>query len=209
MNINKYIDFTLLRSDATQDDFRILCTKAILNNYFSVCVPLSWINYVKQQLQNSNVKVCTVVGFPLGNTLTEIKVQEVYYAIKYGVDEIDMVMNIGRAKSGHWEYVEMDIQKIRNIIPKKVLKIILETSLLTEEEIVKCCEICKKCKVNYIKTSTGFTKEGATEKNIKLIHKTIGDAIIRIKASGGIRTREDAIKMITAGATRIGTSHEI
>lgn len=205
MEYNKYIDHTLLKSDATIDDIFLLCEEAKKYHFASVCVNPCFVPFAKSYLENSDVKVCTVVGFPLGATFTRTKVDEAMYAIKEGADEIDMVINIGMLKAHQYDYVQEEIAILREVTLGYTLKVIIETCLLTKEEIVKVSEIIRDRHADFVKTSTGFSKGGATVEDIKLIKSVVGDSCL-IKASGGIRTHEDMVNLIEAGATRIGTS---
>lgn len=205
MEYNKYIDHTLLKSDATIDDIFLLCEEAKKYHFASVCVNPCFVPFAKSYLENSDVKVCTVVGFPLGATFTRTKVDEAMYAIKEGADEIDMVINIGMLKAHQYDYVQEEISLLREVTMGYTLKVIIETCLLTKEEIIKVSEIIKECKADFVKTSTGYSKGGATIDDVKLIKSVVKDET-GIKASGGIRTHEDMVNLIEAGATRIGTS---
>ena len=198
--IAHYIDHTALTAEKTDADILKLCDEAIEHQFFSVChIPLA-----KQKLAGSNVKICTVVGFPLGANLSSVKAFETQEAIAAGANEIDMVINVGWIKSNKWSAVKEDIQAVLNACNGTPLKVILETCLLTKEEIVQACEICKALKVAFVKTSTGFNKGGATVEDVALMKQTVGD--IGVKASGGIRDTQTALAMIQAGATRIGAS---
>jgi len=206
MEYNKYIDHTLLRSDATLDDIFLLCNEAKEHHFKSVCINPCFIPFAKELLSGSDVLVCTVIGFPLGANLTKNKIDEAKLAIASGADEVDMVMNIGMFKAGQYRYVEEEINLIRQATLGHTLKVIIETCLLTDEEKVKAASIVKDAGADFVKTSTGFSKGGATVEDVKLLRKTVGEAI-GVKASGGIRTHEDLLKMIDAGANRIGTSN--
>ncbi|WP_191859983.1 deoxyribose-phosphate aldolase [Hanstruepera ponticola] len=205
MKINNYIDHTLLKPSATQKDIRNLCAEAKKHRFYAVCVNSSYVAYAKQLVSKSNVKVCTVVGFPLGASTTETKVFEAKQAIAQGADEIDMVMNIGMMKSENFVSVYKDIRDVKLAIGKTPLKVIIEISELSKNEIVKAAQICLDAKADFIKTSTGFSKGGATLTAVKMIKKTIRNQA-KIKASGGIRDLETAKKYIDLGADRIGTS---
>ncbi|KNE85804.1 deoxyribose-phosphate aldolase [Aggregatibacter aphrophilus] len=202
--IAHYIDHTALTAEKTDADILKLCDEAIEHQFFSVCINSCHIPLAKQKLAGSNVKICTVVGFPLGANLSSIKAFETQEAIAAGANEIDMVINVGWIKSNKWSAVKEDIQTVLNACNGTPLKVILETCLLTKEEIVQACEICKALKVAFVKTSTGFNKGGATVEDVALMKHTVGD--IGVKASGGIRDTQTAIAMIKAGATRIGAS---
>ena len=202
--IAHYIDHTALTAEKTDADILKLCDEAIEHQFFSVCINSCHIPLAKQKLAGSNVKICTVVGFPLGANLSSVKAFETQEAIAAGANEIDMVINVGWIKSNKWSAVKEDIQAVLNACNGTPLKVILETCLLTKEEIVQACEICKALKVAFVKTSTGFNKGGATMEDVALMKQTVGD--IGVKASGGIRDTQTALVMIQAGATRIGAS---
>ncbi|AKX34051.1 deoxyribose-phosphate aldolase [Spiroplasma litorale] len=204
-NLNKYIDHTVLKPDATLEDIKKICNEAIENNFATVCINPFRISDAKRILLNKNVGITTVIGFPLGANLTDTKVFETKKAIEDGATEIDMVINIGAVKDQNWDYVYNDIKKVKEVAKDKVVKVILENCLLTKEEIVKCCEIALKANVDFVKTSTGFSKSGATFDDVKLMKSVVKD-ICKVKAAGGVRTTEDAIKMIENGADRLGTS---
>ena len=207
-NINRLIDHTILKPEASIDDIRKLCIEAKEYNFYSVCVNSAYVNVAYNFLLHSNVKVCSVVGFPLGATIKEAKAYESKFAIDSGADEIDMVMNIGLLKSNKIDLFERDIKKVRETCHAAVLKVIIETCLLTDKEKILACKIAKEYGADFVKTSTGFSTGGATEHDIELMRKTVGDKM-GVKASGGIKTYEDAIKMINAGANRLGTSSGI
>lgn len=202
--IAHYIDHTALTAEKSEADILKLCEEAIAHQFFSVCINSGYIPLAKQKLAHSNVKICTVVGFPLGANLTSVKAFETEQAIAAGANEIDMVINVGWIKSGKWQAVKEDIQGVLNACHGVPLKVILETCLLTKEEIVRACEICKALQVAFVKTSTGFNKGGATVEDVALMKQTVGN--IGVKASGGIRDTQTALAMINAGATRIGAS---
>jgi deoxyribose-phosphate aldolase len=200
----RYIDHTLLKPEAVQSQFDQLCKEAIDYNFYSVCVNSSWVNYVAKKLRGSNVKVCSVIGFPLGLTDSRSKAFEASNAISNGAHELDMVINIGALKSGNLKLVEEDIRAVKRACRSNtVLKVILETSLLKDEEKVIACEICKKAEADFVKTSTGFGSGGATVADILLMRRVVGPDM-GVKASGGIRDYKTAVAMIQAGATRIG-----
>ena len=207
--IAKMIDHTALACDKTEEEIKCLCEEAVSNGFYSVCINACYIPFAKTILDGSDVKICTVVGFPLGATLSAVKAFETAQAIKAGAQEIDMVINVGWVKSGKWDEVKQDIQAVLTacgytggIVP---LKVIFETCLLTENEIVKLCEICRDLGVAFVKTSTGFSTGGATVKDVALMRQTVGETI-GVKASGGVRDAETALAMIKAGANRLGTS---
>lgn len=205
MNINTYIDHTLLKPTTTERDIIDLCNEAKRFQFYSVCVNSSYIPLAKQLLSKSSVKICSVVGFPLGAMSTASKVFEAQKAVHDGAGEIDMVINIGFLKSKNHVAVLKDITDVKMAIGRIPLKVILEISELSKNEIVKACEICLDAKVDFIKTSTGFSKSGATLTAVKIIKKTVRDRA-KIKASGGIKDLETAQKYIDAGVSRIGTS---
>ncbi len=201
------IDHTLLKPEATTSQIERLCNEAKQFSFASVCVNPSYIPLCAKILNNTSVKVCTVIGFPLGATLTSIKKYETEQAIKNGATEIDMVINIGQLKSGEYEYVQNDIAEVVQAAKSYniITKVIIETSLLTEEEKIAACLLTKEAKADFVKTSTGFNGGGATEKDITLIKYVVGNTM-SVKASGGIRNRETALKLIACGAKRLGTS---
>ncbi|HDR1852749.1 deoxyribose-phosphate aldolase [Pasteurella multocida] len=202
--IAQFIDHTALTAEKTEQDIIQLCDEAIAHQFWSVCINSAYIPLAKQKLAGTPVKICTVVGFPLGANLSTVKAFETTEAIKAGADEIDMVINVGWIKSNKWDAVEKDIATVLAACAGKPLKVILETCLLSKEEIVKACEICKTLNVAFVKTSTGFNRGGATKEDVALMKRTVGD--IGVKASGGVRDTETAIAMIKAGASRIGAS---
>ena len=207
-NINQLIDHTILKPEASIDDIRKLCIEAKEYNFYSVCVNSAYVNVAYNFLLHSNVKVCSVVGFPLGAMIKEAKAYEAKFAVDSGAEEIDMVINIGLLKSGKIDLFERDIKKVREACKASVLKVIIETCLLTDKEKILACQIAKEYGADFVKTSTGFSTGGATEHDIELMRKTVGDKM-GVKASGGIKTYEDAIRMINAGANRLGTSSGI
>lgn len=198
------IDHTLLTVTATEGEFITLAEEAIKAGAASVCVPPSAVSFLKEKY-GDRLRVTTVIGFPNGYNTTAVKVAETLDAIQNGADEVDMVIAVGKVKEGAFEYVLREISEVRRAAEGKVLKVIIETCLLTEEEKVKLCEIVTKAGADYIKTSTGFSKAGATLEDVLLFKKHIGTNV-RIKAAGGIRTLEDAEKFISSGADRIGAS---
>ena len=200
------IDHTLLKQDATEDAIKKLCQEAIDNKFCSVCINPSYVPLCSELLKGSSVKVCTVIGFPLGATTTGSKVFEADEAIKNGAQEVDMVVNGGKIKSGDWDYVKNDIAKVVEVASGRALvKVIIETCLLTDEEKVRVCEISKEVGADFVKTSTGFSTGGATVEDIALMRKTVGPDM-GVKASGGVRDAEKAKALIEAGATRLGAS---
>ncbi len=209
-NFSKYIDYTLLTSTASMEEIKKLCEDAIKYNFFSVCINPYYIGYAKELLENTNVKVCTVIGFPLGQNTTKSKVNETKNAIKEGTDEIDMVINISRLKQDFANkeesiYCINEIDKIKKACKGKVLKVIIETCYLSKEEIEYACQTILKTNADFVKTSTGFGTSGASLENIKIIKSVVGDKKM-IKAAGGVKSYEDGLKYIDAGANRIGTS---
>lgn len=205
MDINNYIDYTNLKAYATKEDIKKLCEEAVKFHFVSVCVNPCYVELAKELLEGTNVNVCTVIGFPLGANLLAVKEYEAISAVELGADEIDMVINIGALKDKDYDYIKEEIETIRDSMGGKTLKVIIETCYLTEEEIKKMVEICNDTFVNFIKTSTGFGPRGASLEDIKIINKYKND-VLEIKASGGIKTYDDAINFIEAGVTRIGTS---
>ena len=205
MKLNTYIDHTLLKPTATESEIIKLCKEANQYNFFSVCVNSCYVPIAAEALRYSDVKVCTVVGFPLGAMSTKSKVFEAQNAVEYGADEIDMVINIGLLKSRNYVAVFKDINDVKRAIGNKTLKVILEISELSKNEIVKACDICVDAGADFVKTSTGFSKSGATLTAVKIMKKTVKDNA-KIKASGGIRDAETAYKYIEAGVDRIGAS---
>ena len=207
-NINRLIDHTILKPETSIDDIRKLCIEAKEYNFYSVCVNSAYVNVAYNFLLHSDVKVCSVVGFPLGAMIKEAKAYEAKFAVDSGAEEIDMVINIGLLKSGKIDLFERDIKKVREACKASVLKVIIETCLLDDKEKILACKIAKEYGADFVKTSTGFSTGGATEHDVGLMRKTVGDKM-GVKASGGIKTYEDAIKMINAGANRLGTSSGI
>lgn len=205
MTYAKYIDHTLLKSNATKQEIETLCQEAKTYHFASVCVNPYWVSYCHELLKDTDVKVCTVVGFPLGATPSVVKAYETKVAIEDGADEIDMVINIGALKDRNLELVKRDIQDGVSAANGRVVKVIIETCLLDDEEKVLACELSKEAHATFVKTSTGFSTGGATVHDVKLMKETVGDAC-QVKASGGVRTFEDMKAMIDAGASRIGTS---
>lgn len=205
MQLNKYIDHTLLKQDSKREQIDQLLAEAKAYDFASVCVNPTWIAYCAKELAETTVKVCTVVGFPLGATLSSVKAFETAESIKAGADEIDMVINIGALKSGDLDLVEADIRAVVEASQDKLVKVIIETCLLTDEEKVVACQLAVKAGADFVKTSTGFSTNGATIADVKLMRETVGPDI-GVKAAGGARSLADAQAFIEAGATRIGTS---
>lgn len=208
MEYNRLIDHTLLKPDATKEEIKKLCQEAAQYDFASVCVNPGWVSYCKEQLKGTRVNVCTVIGFPLGATSTQAKVLETTAALLDGCDEFDMVINIGKLKDGEYEYVEDEIAKLKKVVGNHVLKVIIETCLLSDEEKVKACQLAKKAGADFVKTSTGFSKGGAIVHDVSLMRETVGPEM-GVKASGGVKTKEELLDMVKAGANRIGTSHGI
>lgn len=204
--MNTYIDSTNLNAYATKEDIKKLCEEAKNYHFASVCVNPCYVEYASELLKDSTVSVTTVVGFPLGANTTMVKSYEAIAAIEAGADEIDMVINIGALKEKEYDYVKNEIEEIRDSIDGHILKVIIETCYLTEEEIMKATQICNETFVHFIKTSTGFGTRGATLEDIDVIKKSKSE-VLEIKASGGIKSYEEASDFIERGASRIGTSH--
>ena len=207
-SINKYIDHTLLKATATTYDIGKLCEDAIKYKFFSVCVNSCYVPLAKELLQNSDVKICSVVGFPLGAMSTKAKVAEATWALKDGADEIDMVINIGLLKGKNFDGVWKDIEAVKKCMPNNTLKVILETCYLDELEIIKASELAIQSGADFIKTSTGFGTHGATLNDIKLM-KSVSSNNTKIKASGGIKDYKTALEYINSGVERLGTSSGI
>lgn len=203
-NIMDKVDHTLLAQGATENDIKQICDDAVKYNTASVCIPPSYVKFAKEYL-NGRIAVCTVIGFPNGYNTTAVKCSETQDAIDNGADEIDMVINIGHVKNGRYDLVLDEIKQIKAVCGKNILKVIIETCLLTEEEKIKMCEVVTQSGADFIKTSTGFAGGGATFEDIKLFAEHVGENV-RIKAAGGIKSFDDAEKFISLGATRLGTS---
>lgn len=209
MDIRKLIDHTLLKPDASEEAIKRICDEAKEHGFKSVCVNPSRIGFVAGQLEGSEVLPCCVIGFPLGATLPEVKAFEAAAAIEEGAKELDMVINIGAAKDGNWELVKKDIEAVVTAANGEALvKVIIETCLLTDEEKVLACQCAMEAGADFVKTSTGFSTGGATEQDVALMRKVVGENL-GVKASGGVRTPEDAEKFIKAGASRLGTSNGV
>ena len=208
MGLNKYIDHTILKATASSSDVQKLCEEAIEHEFYSVCVNGCYVADAKQLLQGTDVKVAAVVGFPLGAMTTAAKVFEAKEAVENGASEIDMVINVAKLKDGEFEYVENEIRQIKDAIGDNVLKVIIETCYLTDEEKVKACELALVAKADFVKTSTGFGTGGATYEDVKLMKSIVGDNA-KVKASGGVRDKETAQKYVELGAERLGTSSGI
>lgn len=208
MKINQYVDHTLLKAVATKKDIEKLCNEAKEYEFYSVCVNGANVANAYKQVKDTNVKVAAVIGFPLGAMATDVKVFEAKKAIEDGASEIDMVINVGALKDGNYEYVEKEIAEIKKAIGDNVLKVIIETCYLTDEEKVKACELSVNANADFVKTSTGFGTGGATFEDVELMKKTVGDKA-QVKASGGVKDLDTAKKYIELGATRLGTSSGI
>ena len=203
------IDHTLLKQDGSEEQIKKLCKEARENRFCSVCVNPSYVPLCYEELRGSSVKVCTVIGFPLGATTTKSKIFEANEAIENGALEVDMVINVGKVKSRNWNYVKKDIADLVTAVRgRAIVKVIIETCLLTEEEKIMACQLSKEAGADFVKTSTGFSTGGATAEDIALMRKTVGPTM-GVKASGGIKSAETAKAMIAAGATRLGTSSGI
>lgn len=205
MKLNKYIDHTLLKADATKEQITKLCNEAKEHDFASVCVNTSYVPLCAELLKGSDVKVCCVVGFPLGAMDTVSKAFEAKTAVSNGADEVDMVINIGALKDKDYEFVTKDIEAVVNASKPAIVKVIIETCLLTDEEKVEACKCAMQANAEFVKTSTGFSTAGATVEDVALMRKTVG-TVCKVKAAGGIRSYEDAMKMIDAGADRLGCS---
>lgn len=208
MELNSYIEHTLLKQDASKSEIIKLLDEAKKYNFLGVCVNPCNVKFAKQYLKDTDIKIVTVVGFPLGQNTCETKLLETIDAIKNGADEIDMVINDGKLKDGDYEYVVDEISAIKTACQGHNLKVILETDLLNSDEIKTACELCIKGGADFVKTSTGFVKNGVGAKveDVKLMYETVHISGLQVKASGGIRDKESAMKMIEAGASRLGTS---
>lgn len=201
----KLFDHTILKADAGKAAVKKICEEAVAYGFMSVCVNGYYTSYVAELLAGSDVKVCTVVGFPLGQMSTKAKAAETKLAVEDGADEVDMVINVGALKDGDYDGVLADIKAVKEACGQALLKVIIETCLLTDEEKVKACELSKEAGADFVKTSTGFSTGGATPEDVALMRKTVGEEL-GVKASGGIRDKETAQKMVEAGASRLGTS---
>lgn len=208
--IAQYIDHTLLKPEASRREIMKLCEEAIQFQFASVCVNSCYVPLAAELLKDSGVKTCCVVGFPLGACMTSVKIFEAEEALKKGAQELDMVISVGAVKSGDWAEVEKDIREVAEVVHRYhgILKVILETCLLTEDEKYRSCQAAERAGADFVKTSTGFSSGGALEDDVRLMRETVGDRM-SVKASGGIRTLESVRSMIAAGADRIGTSHGV
>lgn len=208
MELGQYIDHTLLKATATADDIIKLCKEAKEHGFYAVCINSCYVPLAKKELKSSDVKIVTVVGFPLGASSPESKVREATIAIDHGADEIDMVLNIGFLKSQWTEAVTKEIEEVKKAIGSKVLKVIIESCYLSDNEVITACQLAKTAGADFVKTSTGFGTGGATEHHVKLMMDEVG-ASLKVKASGGIKNAETALKYIEMGVSRIGTSSGI
>lgn len=209
--LNQYIEHTMLKQDATKNDLIKLFTEAKENKFLGVCINPCYVKSAKEYLKDTDVKIVTVIGFPLGANTTETKIFETIQAIKDGADEIDMVINVTKIKDQETDFIIDEIKLVKAACGGHNLKVILETDLLTKDEIVYACECCVKGGADFVKTSTGFVKNGvgAKTENVELMYKTVSPFGLQVKASGGIRDKETATQMIKAGAVRLGTSSGI
>lgn len=206
MELNRLIDHTILKADATEEDVLRIIEEAKQYSFYSVCINPTWVALAKEKLQGAPVSVCTVIGFPLGANTSEVKAYETADAIQNGADEVDMVINIGALKSQHYKKVQKDIEAVVEAAKDRALvKVIIETALLEKGEIIKACELAKAAGADFVKTSTGFSTGGAKVEDVRLMRETVGPDI-GVKASGGIHNEAEALAMVEAGATRIGTS---
>lgn len=210
MNLANHIDHTLLKQDATVKQINQLITEAKKYDFASVCINPYWVKYCADALKNTNVKICTVIGFPLGATSTAAKVAESKEALKDGADELDMVINIGELKANNDIAVKKDIHAVAEVCHQhgKILKVIIETCLLTDNQKIKACHLSEEAGADFVKTSTGFSTGGATVHDVKLMRRSVSSKV-KVKAAGGIHTQQDALDMINAGADRIGASASV
>lgn len=207
-NLNKHIEHTLLKQDAKLEDFIKLFEEAKEHKFLGVCINPAYVKLAKENLYGTDVKIVTVVGFPLGANRSDVKAFETSKAVEDGADEIDMVLNVSKLKDKDYDFIINDIKTVKTACKDKPLKVILETDLLTKDEIKKACELCIEAKADFVKTSTGFVKNGvgAKAEDVKLMFDTVSPYGLKVKASGGIRDKEAALKMLEAGAERLGTS---
>lgn len=210
MNIACYIDHSTLKADTSKEDISRLCDEAKRNEFYAVCVPPYWVREAKKQLKGSKVQIATVVGFPMGYSHTPAKIEEAKRAVDEGALEVDWVINIAALKDGDWNYLRNELTSATTMVHLRngILKVILETVMLTQEEIVKACALCAEMGVDYVKTSTGFNGTGATVEIVELLRKNLPSSV-KIKASGGIDSKEKALALIKAGADRIGSSKSV
>lgn len=209
MNYEKMIDHTYLKPEGTSKEIDKLIDEAKEFGFGAICINSSWIKYAKEKLKGTDIKIVTVVGFPLGACITQIKVQEAKLAIEHGADEVDMVINIGRFKDGQYDFILNEIKKVKEAIGNKVLKVIIETALLKDWEIEKATEIVLSSGADFIKTSTGFSYRGADKKDIEIFKKVIGNKNLKIKAAGGIKSMDDIKMYVDMGVERFGTSSSV
>ncbi|GAB7232320.1 deoxyribose-phosphate aldolase [Facklamia hominis] len=205
MSMNQYIDHTLLKAQATRSEIERLCQEAKKYQFMSVCVNPYWVAYANELLHDTSVKVCTVIGFPLGANTSSVKAFEAKEAVKTGADEVDMVINVGLVKDGLWDQVQADIKAVVDAAKPALVKVIIETCLLEHDEIVNSCQAAQQARADFVKTSTGFSTGGATVDDVALMRQTVGPDM-GVKASGGIHTFEEAQALIEAGASRLGAS---
>ena len=203
-----WIDHTILKAEATENQVRVLCEEARANKFAAVCINPAYVPLCDQLLKDSEVKICTVIGFPLGANPTEIKVAETDYCVSHGANEVDLVINIGAMRSGNYQLVYDEIVEVRKAAKSALVKVIFENCYLGDKEKILACLMCKEAGVEFVKTSTGFGTSGATVEDVRLMRSVVGSAM-GVKAAGGIRTYADALKMVEAGADRIGTSASV
>ncbi|AQS54288.1 Deoxyribose-phosphate aldolase [Jeotgalibaca dankookensis] len=206
--LNRYIDHTLLKAGSTEWDINALIDEAIENQFYSVCINPEWVKHAREKIGSQDVKVCTVIGFPLGATTSQVKAFETKNAVENGADEVDMVINIDQLKTGNTDVVFEDIKAVVEASGDALVKVIIETCLLTDDEKKMACQLSKKAGADYVKTSTGFSTDGATPEDVKLMREAVGKEM-GVKASGGIHDAEEAREMIKNGATRLGTSRSV
>lgn len=209
MDYAKMIDHTYLKPEGTEKEIDKLIEEAKKFNFGAICINSSWIKYAKEKIKKNDIKIVSVVGFPLGACITQVKVQEAKLALDHGADEIDMVINIGRFKDKQYDYVLNEIKKVKEVCGNKILKVIIETALLKEWEIEKATEIVLSSGADFIKTSTGFSYRGADKKDIEIFNKIIGNNSLKIKAAGGIKSMDDIIMYTKMGVERFGTSSSV
>ncbi|MEQ2877565.1 deoxyribose-phosphate aldolase [Enterococcus asini] len=209
MELNRMMDHTILKADATEQDVLQVIEEAKEYHFYSVCINPTWVKLAAEKLAGEPVAVCTVIGFPLGANTSEVKAYETTDAINNGADEVDMVINVGALKSAQYKKVQQDIEAVVAAAKDRALvKVIIETALLTKEEIVKACELAQAAGADFVKTSTGFSTSGAAAADVKLMRETVGPSM-GVKASGGIHSAQEAMAMIEAGANRLGTSASV
>ena len=208
MEYNKYIDHTNLKAFAKLEDIVKLCSEANYYNFKSVCINPAYIETAKELLKGTDILICTVIGFPLGQNTTDVKVFEITDAIAKGADEVDVVLNVAEMKNKNYDYILNELKEVVKAANGVLVKLILETCYLEKDEIIKACKLATEAKIDYVKTSTGFGTAGANVQDVKLMKENISSNM-KVKASGGIKTKEDFLKMIEAGASRIGTSNGV